>query len=158
MGFGVTMELNESRLIENEMTIRLLRLTSESMETRRSIIRWLALSMGIVNPKESRLSAIAVFDSLLYFQFVLKKDPDVHEMTEYINKAWEPINEKTLRYHLLQLKKMRIIKNSKAKYSLIGSNNPHSTSDAWIDNYFDTMIEPIKTNIKRMVQELKGRQ
>ncbi|MCL4381010.1 MAG: hypothetical protein M1331_03055 [Candidatus Marsarchaeota archaeon] len=152
------MELNESKLIESEMTIRLLRLTSESMETRRSIIRWLALSMGIVNPRESRLSAIAVFDSVLYFQFILKKDPDVHEMIEYINKAWEPINEKTLRYHLLQLKKMKIIKNSKARYSMAGGAELHAAADAWIDNYFDTMIGPVKTNIKRMMQELKGRQ
>ena len=61
------MELNEAELIEKEMTIRNLRLTKEVLETRRSIARWLALSLGVINPGESRLSAVAVLDALMNF-------------------------------------------------------------------------------------------
>ena len=68
------------------------------------MVRWLALSLGIINPGETRLSAIYVLDAMLYFQFQKKQDPNVEELSEYISKSWQPINEKTLRYHLLQLK------------------------------------------------------
>ena len=77
--------LNEAELIENEITLRDMRLTKEVLETRRSIARWLALSLGIINPGESRLSAIAVLDALLYFQFMKRLDPNIAELKEYIN-------------------------------------------------------------------------
>ena len=57
------MELNEASLIESEITIRNLRLPGEVLETRRAAIRWLALSLGIINPGESRLSSLAVLDA-----------------------------------------------------------------------------------------------
>ena len=84
------MEVNESNLIENELTLRDLRITKEVTETRRSVVRWLALAMGIISPGESRLTAVSVFDSLLYFQFTERKDPSVEELMEYITRLWGP--------------------------------------------------------------------
>ena len=91
-------------------------MSKEVLETRRSTIRWLALSLGVINPGESRQGAIPVLDAIFNFQFVQKKDPSVPEISEYITGAWEPINDKTLRYHLLQLKKAKLVENSKGKY------------------------------------------
>ena len=108
--------INEAKLIQAEVKLRNLLVTKEVTETRRSMVRWLALSLGIINPGETRLSAIYVLDAMLYFQFQKRHDPNVEELSEYISKSWQPINEKTLRYHLLQLKKTNIIKNSKSKY------------------------------------------
>ena len=68
-------ELGESELIEKELTLRNLRLTKEVLETRRSIVRWLALSLGVLNPGESRLSAVAVLDALVHYKFVERIDP-----------------------------------------------------------------------------------
>ena len=107
--------LNEAELIESENTLRKLRVDSEVLETRRSIARWLALTLGIINPGESRQSAIAVLDALIYFQFVKQADPNVEQLKEYIAENWEGINEKTLRYHLLRMKKMGFIENSQGR-------------------------------------------
>ena len=112
----ITLELNEASLIENEITVRNLKLPKEVLETRRSAIRWLALSLGILNPGESRLSSLAVLDALVHFQFIKNVDPNVKELAEYINTNWEEINEKTLRYHLLRMKKMGFVENSQAKF------------------------------------------
>ncbi len=113
---GVQMTINESELIQKEITVRNVRLTAEVLETRRASIRWLALSLGILNPGESRLGALAVLDALVHFQFVKKTDPGVKEMMEYIGSNWEPINEKTLRYHLLRFKKMGIVENGQGTF------------------------------------------
>ena len=83
------MEVNESKLIERELTIRNLRMTKEVTETRRSLVRWLALSLGVISPGESRLSAVSVLDAILYFQFSERKDPSVEELMTYITGAWE---------------------------------------------------------------------
>ena len=153
------MELNESKLIEREITIRNLVLTKEVTETRRSLIRWLALSMGVINPGESRLGALSVLDSVLYFQFDQRKDPTVSEMMEYIGKTWEPINEKTLRYHLLQLNKANIVRHAKGQYFLAQPDGSEKYDGvAWVNHYFNTEINPIREKIVSAIKELKNRQ
>ncbi|MDE1871633.1 MAG: hypothetical protein KGI06_05350 [Candidatus Micrarchaeota archaeon] len=152
------MELNESSLIINELTLRDLRITKEVTETRRSIVRWLALAIGIISPGESRLTAVSVLDALLYFQFSKRKDPTVGEMSEYIAKSWGAVNEKTLRYHLLQLKKANVLNNSKGKYFLVAPDmGDRYDPDLWIGNYLDSQVNPIKGKLKIAIRELRSR-
>ncbi len=152
-------EISESKLIEREFTLRNLVLTKEVTETRRSLIRWLALSLGVINPGESRQAAIAVFDSIMYFQFNEKRDPEVPELMEYISKSWgTEINEKTLRYHLLQLNKANIVKHSKGKYFLQQPDGAQKYDcEAWVNHYFNTEINPIKDKLLSAMKELKTR-
>ncbi|MEM0149356.1 MAG: hypothetical protein QXW10_00465 [Candidatus Micrarchaeaceae archaeon] len=156
------MEINESKLIISELTLRDLRITNEVTETRRSILRWLALALGIISPGESRLAAVSVLDALLYYQFQEKKDADVPEMAQYISSKWGPINEKTLRYHLLQMKKAGIISNAKGKYFLQKGSGAGSADEsdisAWIGSYIDSRISPIKGKVSSVLKELKARQ
>lgn len=152
------MEVNESKLIERELTLRNLRITKEVVETRRSLIRWLALSLGVISPGESRLSAISVLDAVLYFQFTEKKDPTVEELMAYIANAWGAMNEKTLRYHLLQLKKASMVDNSKGRYFLtMPEVGDRYDSGLWVTNYLDSQVNPIKDKIMAALKELKGR-
>jgi hypothetical protein len=150
--------LNEAKLVEREFTLRNLQINKEVMETRRSIVRWLALSLGVISPGESRLTAISVLDSMLYFSFKEHKDPDVPEMIEYIGKAWGPINEKTLRYHLLQLKKINIVSNSGGKYTLVWPDiGERYDAEGWVAGYIDRETLAIKEKLKMAVKELKER-
>jgi len=152
------MEVNESKLIEHELTIRNLRITKEVTETRRSLVRWLALSLGVISPGESRLSAVSVLDSMLYFQFTEKKDPTVEELMGYINNAWGAINEKTLRYHLLQLKNANVVNNSKGKYFLFMPDvGDKYDPNVWVTSYLDSQVNPIKEKLVSALNELKGR-
>ena len=150
--------LNEAKLVERELTLRNLQINKEVMETRRSIVRWLALSLGVISPGESRLTAVSVLDALLYFSFREKKDPDVTEMVEYINRSWGPINEKTLRYHLLQLKKVNIASNSGGKYSLVWPDiGERYDAEGWVAGYIDRETKPIKEKLRMAVKELRER-
>lgn len=150
--------LNEAKLVERELTLRNLQINKEVMETRRSIVRWLALSLGVISPGESRLTAVSVLDALLYFSFREKKDPDVTEMVEYINRTWGPINEKTLRYHLLQLKKVNIASNSGGRYSLVWPDiGERYDAEGWVAGYIDRETKPIKEKLRMAVKELRER-
>ena len=153
------MELNEAELIEKEMTIRNLRLTKEVLETRRSIARWLALSLGVINPGESRLSAVAVLDALMNFQFTKQQDPTYDELERYISEKWEPMNEKTLRYHLLRMKKLGLVENSKGKFYL----KPPSVGDrfdanTWASMLFSEEYKQIAQKVTEAINELRNKQ
>jgi hypothetical protein len=152
------MDLNESSLIEREITLRNLRLPKEVMETRRSMIRWLALSLGIVNPGESRLGALAVLDALIHFQFIKKYDPKAGEISEYIGKNWAAINDKTLRYHLLRMKRMGFIENAKGRFYLkLPKNGERYDPASWPSAIFQDDYGEMQSKIKSVILGIKSR-
>lgn len=152
------MDLSEAELIDSELTIRKLRLSKEVLETRRSAVRWLALSLGVINPGESRLSSLAVLDALIFFQFLRKQDPSAKDMLEYISKNWEPMNEKTLRYHLLRMKKMGFVENEQGKFFFkppqVGDKYDASN---WSSSVFESFYKDIAGKVGDVVKELKNK-
>ncbi len=150
--------LNEASLIESELTLRKLRIDSTATETRRAISRWLALALGLVNPGESRQSVVEVLDSLLYYQFVKQEDPDVEKMKQYIAANWEPINEKTLRYHLLRMKRMGIIDNAQGKfYFKLPANGDRFNPNVVFSSMFEQNLKEIVERISKVVEEFKNK-
>lgn len=110
------MELPEATLIRQEHIVRDLQLPSDVKHTRRSLVRWLALSLGLISPKESRQLVLDILDALFWFHFQ-KEEPDIHGILAKVGeiRAGEA-NPKAVRYHLLQLKKAEIIECRKRKY------------------------------------------
>lgn len=150
--------LNESKFIEGEVTFRNLRFSGEAGETRRSMVRWLALSLGVINPGESRQTAVSVLDAMLYFQFTERKDPTVEELSGYIGKNWSPINEKTLRYHLGRMKKMGLVDNSQGRFSLKPPNvGDRYDAENWASGLYDKDYKEIATKIGEAVRELRSK-
>ena len=120
--FGL-MEMPESALIRGECLVRELQLSEDVKLTRKGLVRWLALSLGLISPKESRTGLLEVLEALLYFHYKRrdsKSDPDIHAILAKIKeiKKAEP-NPKAVRYHLLQLKKLGIIETKKRKYRFV---------------------------------------
>jgi hypothetical protein len=153
------LELNESELIERELTIRDLRISKEVLDTRRSAMRWLALSLGIVNPGESRLSAVAVLDALVNFQFVKRQDPSVKELVDYINANWEKINEKTLRYHLLRMKRMGFVENEKGRFSFRQTGyGDRFDAEEWSRGAFESFYSGVAAKVGEVVNGLKNKE
>jgi DNA-binding transcriptional ArsR family regulator len=112
------MQIPEAALIERELVIRDMQLTKEVRMTKKSLVRWLALALGLISPNESRKSVIDLLEALFYFQFSENKDPDAHELAEYMRKNHEEaaVSEKTVLYHLLQLKNAGLVKREKGRY------------------------------------------
>jgi len=116
-------EMPESQLIRSECLVRDLQFSEDVKLTRKGLVRWLALSLGLISPKESRTGLLEVFEALLFFHFrktETNSEPDTHDILAKIRelKKAEP-NPKAVRYHLLQLKKLGIIETKKRKYRFV---------------------------------------
>ncbi|MEM3781615.1 MAG: hypothetical protein QXT43_01465 [Candidatus Micrarchaeaceae archaeon] len=148
--------LNEAELIEKETTYRQLRIDEAALETRRSMARWLALALGIINPGETRQSAVAVLDALINYQFVKREDPDIENLKSYIEANWESINEKTLRYHLLRFKKMGLIDNSHGKFyfRLPAAGDRFKPEDVF-GGIFEQSYKEFVSRVSTVISELK---
>ncbi|VVC01307.1 Uncharacterised protein [uncultured archaeon] len=113
------MKMPESELIRGECLVRNLQFNEDVKLTRKALVRWLALSLGLISPNESRMGLLEVFEALLYFHFK-ETEPDIHQILEKVKeiRKGEP-NPKAVRYHLLQLKKLGIIEAKKRRYRFV---------------------------------------
>jgi hypothetical protein len=113
----------ESELIRGECLVRDLQFNEDVKLTRKGLVRWVALSLGLISPHETRAGLLEVLEALLYFHFRRREsrsDPDIHQLLAKIKeiKKSEP-NPKAVRYHLLQLKKLGLIETKKRKYRFV---------------------------------------
>lgn len=107
--------LPEARLITSEVTLRDLTLTNDVKLTKKSLVRYLALSAGLISPNESRTTCVDLLETLLKLQFSVA-DADVPEIVSEMQKIDATHNEKAIRYHLGELTKAGVIERNKGKY------------------------------------------
>jgi len=113
-------EIPESSLIQSEIVLREMLLTDEVKMTRKSLVRWIALSLGMISPKESRQSILTLLEALLFFHLKEKKGPNYNDVVEYFKQQNVEMNEKTLRYHITQLRKAGVLEDERSTYRFMG--------------------------------------
>jgi hypothetical protein len=108
----------ESRLIRSELTIREMALPEDVLLARKSLVRWIALSLGMILPNESRRLLLDILEVL--FEFHLKNEApttrDLLARLEDMTKTKQ--NPKAVYYHLLRLKEIGILTRKKGRYYL----------------------------------------
>jgi hypothetical protein len=137
------MAFPESSLIRQEHVIRDLQFTNEVKLTRRSLARWLSLSLGLIAPNESRTLMLDLIDSLFYFHYN-QEEPDINMIVTKVKELRKSSGEKgsgakgakgkdgkvmvldeetriakAVRYHLLVLKKRGILERHSGKYRFV---------------------------------------
>jgi len=111
-------EFPESELVRRTFIIREMDLPPQVQLTRRSMLRWFALSFGLISEKESRSTVLEVLDALFHFQFQKRSDPTALEVIKYIKeKHSKVVSEKLLRYHLNRLIQLNLLQRKANHYS-----------------------------------------
>lgn len=106
----------ESKYILNETVIRDLSLNDDILVTKKSTIRWLALSLGLINPNESRKQVFDLLETLIDFHYD-SIAPTTSEILQKMNIDPNSSNRhKAIYYHLLRLQTSGLINRKKGKY------------------------------------------
>ena len=115
------MEFPEAELIRKTFTIRKMDFPPEVAMTKRSLLRWFALSFGLISEKESRSTILDVLDAFFVFQVSKKQSPTTLELLAYLKENEKKIDEKLLRYHLKRLIDVGLIERRKGKLSFVSA-------------------------------------
>ena len=110
--------LPESSLIRQEHIVRDMQLLSEVKLTKRGLIRYLALSLGLISPNESRTLMLDIFEALCGAHFA-HEEPDINQLMDRINAlrpSETPAQIKAVRYHLHVLKEKGILTRKEGHY------------------------------------------
>lgn len=144
----------ESKLIKSEITIRELSLPDDVVLARKSLIRWLALSLGLITPNESRRLLLDVFDALLDFH-VSGEAPTTKDILDKLeSKTKAKQNPKAVYYHLLKLKEFGLISRKKGRYSF-GDGNGKRLSELFRQFYVMKANQAFE-NIEAALEKLES--
>jgi len=142
----------ESKLIRSEITLRDMSLPEETKLTKKSLIRWVALSFGLINPNETRKLLLDILEVLFDFH-VKNYQPTTQEILESLkelNKK-EP-NPKAVYYHLLKLKESGFIDRKKGKHYF--NDEGKSLSETFTQLYQKKFLESFR-NIEEALKKLE---
>ena len=149
---GVSNMIPESRLIRSELVLRDMALPQEVLLARKSLVRWVALSLGLILPNESRTLLLDVLDALIYFH-VKKESPTTKDILERLAaETREKPNAKAVYYHLLRLKNAGMLTRKKGRYAL-SEEEGKSLDSLFRDFYFhkaDSAFNNIGAALKKL--------
>ena len=150
------MEHPESQLIRNEWTVRQLDLPPEVTLTRRSLLRWFALSAGLISPKESRDTVLDILDGLFVFWFSKNDGPSTLELQSFLKeKTGETVSDKLLLYHLKRLTDLGLVSRKNKKYLLNSAPNAPATDfSAALNHWFTSPASSSLKEIENASQKL----
>lgn len=142
----------ESKLIKSEILLRELALPEEVLLARKSTVRWLALSLGLINPNESRTIIIDLLDVLFYFHYSGKRPTTKDIIEKMIEKGATEKNIKAVYYHLDRLKENGVIDREKGEY-FFGDGNVANLVEVFKKLYERKSMDAFK-NIERALMRI----
>jgi hypothetical protein len=152
------MEHPESNLIRKEWIVRQMDLPPEVKMTRRSLLRWFALSTGLISPKESRSTILSVLDGLFILLLSKKQNPTTLELQAFLKeKNNVAISEKLLLYHLKRLIDLNLLVRKRKHYFLNPTPNGSpddlsATLNHWMVKQLALSLQEVE-NVSRQLGE-----
>lgn len=135
----------EAELIRKEIILRQMDLPSSVMLTKKSLLRWCCLSLGLISPKETRDKGFLVFDALFTFLFTKKQSPTTLDIKAYImEKNSVDMSEKLIRYHLNRVIELGFVRRDGLVYKI----NPSPSSEQR-----DSIKEAFNAWTKKILEE-----
>ena len=132
----------ESELIRKTFIFRQMDLPPSVVLTKRSLLRWFALSFGLISEQESRDTVLNVLDSLFYFLLAQKQNPTTLDIQAYISEKYhKKVGEKLLRYHLNKLIALELLSRKSNRYFF--NNAPYSEPNSLQDSFKHWVKQPV---------------
>lgn len=154
-------ELPESSLVRKTFTIKEMDLPPSVKLTKRSLLRWFALSFGLISEKESRNTVLDVLDSVFFFQLKKKIDPSSLDVLNYLKeKHKRKVSEKLVQYHLNRLIALELLKKKNSKYSFnpspYGERKDFKASfNYYVRNSLDKSLKDLEEVVERLQESYK---
>lgn len=144
----------ESKLIKSELTLREMSLPTDVKLARKSLVRWIALSLGLILPNESRTLLLDILDVILS-SHVKNEYPTTKDIIEKLEAQLKnKQNPKAVYYHLLRLKETGFLSRKKGRYYL-GDGEEQKLSDIFRKIY-SSKAESAFSRIDEALNKLEG--
>jgi len=139
----------ESEFVRKTFTIKQMDLPPSVQLTKRSLLRWFALSFGLISEQESRDTVLNVLDALFYFLLTKKQNPSTLDLQAHIlNKHHKKISEKLLRYHLNRLIALELVQRKQNRYFI--NNSPTGEPGNLVESFGYWVKKPVDESLENI--------
>ncbi len=149
-------ELPEAELVRRTFTVREMDFPPEIKLTKRSLLRWFALSTGLISEHESRNTVFDILDAVLFLCLKKKHTPTTLELQAFIKeKTGKKISEKLLRYHANRLVEIGFVRKKNNRFMI--NNAPEGEALDLKTSYahwFSQAIAKTTLNIEKILDYL----
>ena len=146
--------------IRAEWCLREMDLPPELFKTKRGLITWIAISMGLKNPNDGRDSVIYVLEALFDLCFARGKKPTFEDIKRYVSRRFlergkKPPSDEAIRHHLRRMVRMGMLERWEGAYCF--SHDPLHPDDpsGFVDVLFER-LEKVKKLLKAAVRDMKS--
>ncbi len=152
----------EAALIRKEWTVRLLDLPPEILTRRRQLLRWVAISLGLISPGDERDAVIDVLDALFHYIHGKDVEPNVQQIQIFVNRRRQergekPVVTEAIRYHLRRLEAAGVVEKTRARGGSYrfskGFESSYGDPAAFVDAVFQDILAS-KQLIEKAVRNL----
>ena len=132
----------EAELVRKSFTLRKMDLPPSVELTKRSMLRWFALSFGLISEQESRDTVFNVLDALFHFLLSKKQNPSTLDIQAYISEKYhKKVSEKLLRYHVNKLIAIELLQRKSNRYFL--NNSPNAEPNMLVESFKHWVKNPV---------------
>ena len=132
--------MDMEKLVKYEVGFRVVSLPMEVKLHKEELIRYIAVSLGLISPKESRQKFLAVFGKLLE-GFIKGKHYTIEELKEETG-----LEEKIIYYHLKKLKERGLITKQ---------NNAYTIGDGFEINFIKILRKSYEEKMGEMLEKVE---
>lgn len=151
--FFVGSEFPEASYVRKTFTLRKMDFPPEVAMTKRSLLRWFALSFGLISEKESRSTILDILDGFFYFQVSKKYAPTTQELLVHLQEQQKKVDEKLLRYHLKRLIDVGLVERRKGKLSF--ASDPKADPNDIISGFNHNIALPMQDTLKDLGEAMQ---
>ena len=157
MGYGMGDAFPESALVRRTLTLREMDLPPTTALTKRSLLRWVSLSLGLISQKESRSTFLDVFDAFLHFQLTKGKEPNTQELRDFLKEKYKKsVSEKLIQYHMGRLVSLHLVECRKRRYSLNNApNSERGDLKQSFNHWFGSALQRSSQNVEYALDKLE---
>ncbi len=151
----------EADYVRKTFTIRKMDFPPEVALTKRSLLRWFALSFGLLSTNESRSTILDVLDGFFQFQVSKRHSPTTYELLSQLKEQGKKIDEKLLRYHLKRLIDVGLVERRKGKLSFVSAPDADQNDlvrgfNHHIGTPVNESVQGISTALEKLSEKYKG--
>ncbi|RLG70948.1 MAG: hypothetical protein DRO04_00840 [Candidatus Iainarchaeum archaeon] len=153
------MQLPESAFVRKDFMLRQLDFPPEVRLTKKSLLRWFALALGLISLQESRTSCLDVLDALFTLTLNKKMAPTTLDIQNFIKEKYnKEISEKLIRYHLSKLISLELLQRKKNRYYWNNApnaekNNLAEAFEYWVGKGIKETLQNTKDALKLLVEK-----
>ena len=146
--------------IRSEWCLREMDLNPELFKTKRGLIAWITVALGLKNPNDGRNGVIYVLEALFDFCFGKEKKPTFEEIKSYVNRRFlergkNPPSDEAIRHHLRKMMRMGMLEREGKSYCFVVDPLHPDDPSSFVDVLFDR-LERVKKLLKAAVKDVKS--